>query len=114
MIFEMETPRGMYLGDSDSVDITSHLLPRGWRWEVISSHEGHYQRPDGFTPQKTRGYLCLDRHRKGSSHLDLATSLRNGQPRAASTRTCRVGSSATMPLPKKCGSGTWAISESAQ
>lgn len=29
VIFEMETARGMYLGGSDSVDDTSHLLPRG-------------------------------------------------------------------------------------
>ncbi|MCS4255967.1 hypothetical protein M2405_004270 [Rhodococcus erythropolis] len=47
VIFEMETPRGMYLGGSDSVDDTSHLLPRGMRWQVVSSHEGRYQRPDG-------------------------------------------------------------------
>lgn len=47
VIFEMETPRGMYLGGSDSVDDTSHLLPRGMRWKVVSSHEGRYQRPDG-------------------------------------------------------------------
>jgi hypothetical protein len=47
VIFEMETARGMYLGGSDSVDDTSHLLPRGMRWQVVSSHEGRYQRPDG-------------------------------------------------------------------
>lgn len=47
VIFEMETSRGMYLGGSDSVDDTSHLLPRGMRWQVVSSHEGRYQRPDG-------------------------------------------------------------------
>ncbi|MBM4570254.1 hypothetical protein GS489_07490 [Rhodococcus hoagii] len=47
VIFEMETTRGMYLGRSDSVDDTAHLLPRGIQWDVIGAHEGRYQRPDG-------------------------------------------------------------------
>lgn len=47
VVFEMETTRGMYLGRSDSVDDTAHLLPRGLQWDVVGAHEGRYQRPDG-------------------------------------------------------------------
>ncbi|MFZ2529190.1 MAG: hypothetical protein WAX14_16295 [Rhodococcus sp. (in: high G+C Gram-positive bacteria)] len=47
VVFEMETARGMYLGRSDSVDDTAHLLPRGMIWEVVSSHDGRYRRRDG-------------------------------------------------------------------
>lgn len=46
VIFEMETARGMYLGRSDGGDDTAHLLPRGMQWEVVSSHDGRYRRPD--------------------------------------------------------------------
>ncbi len=47
VVFEIETGRGMYLGRSDSVDDTAHLLPRGMRFEVVSAGEGRYRRPDG-------------------------------------------------------------------
>ncbi|MFD7011189.1 hypothetical protein [Rhodococcus jostii] len=47
VVFEIETGRGMYLGRSDSVDDTAHLLPRGMRLEVVSGGEGRYRRPDG-------------------------------------------------------------------
>lgn len=47
VIFEMETARGMYLGQSDGGDDTAHLLPRGMRWEVVGAHDGRYRRVDG-------------------------------------------------------------------
>jgi hypothetical protein len=47
VVFEIETGRGMYLGRSDTVDDTAHLLPRGMRFEVVSAGEGRYRRPDG-------------------------------------------------------------------
>ncbi|WP_301850992.1 hypothetical protein [Rhodococcus pyridinivorans] len=47
VIFEMETSRGMYLGQSDSGDDTAHLLPRGMQWDVVGSHDGRYRKPDG-------------------------------------------------------------------
>ncbi|MCX5046242.1 hypothetical protein OG921_24015 [Aldersonia sp. NBC_00410] len=47
IVFEIQTDRGMYLGRSDRVDDTAHLLPRGMRFEVVSSHLGRYRRPDG-------------------------------------------------------------------
>jgi hypothetical protein len=42
----------MYLGRSDSVDDTAHLLPRGMRLRVAGSHQGNYQRPDGSTGRR--------------------------------------------------------------
>nr|WP_296774173.1 hypothetical protein [Rhodococcus sp. (in: high G+C Gram-positive bacteria)] len=53
VVFEMETTRGMYLGRSDSLDDTSHLLPRGMQWEVASTHQGRYRRPDGTLGRRT-------------------------------------------------------------
>lgn len=47
VVFEMQTRRGAYLGHSDSVDDTSHLLPRGLRLRVAGSHRATYRRPDG-------------------------------------------------------------------
>jgi len=47
VVFEIETDRGMYMGRSDTVDDTAHLLPRGMRFEVVSAGEGRYRRPDG-------------------------------------------------------------------
>lgn len=46
-VFEIQTRRGMYLGRSDSLDDTTHLLPRGMRLRVVSAHLARYQRPDG-------------------------------------------------------------------
>jgi hypothetical protein len=45
--FEIATRRGMYLGRSDSVDDTTHLLPRGLQLRVVGSHHARYRRPDG-------------------------------------------------------------------
>ncbi|MFF2027530.1 hypothetical protein [Rhodococcus koreensis] len=43
VVFEIETDRGMYVGRSDTVGDTAHLLPRGMRFEVISAGEGRYR-----------------------------------------------------------------------
>lgn len=51
-VFEIQTRRGMYLGRSDSVDDTAHLLPRGLRLRVAGTHLATYQRPDGTTGQR--------------------------------------------------------------
>ncbi len=51
-VFEIQTRRGMYLGRSDSVDDTAHLLPRGMRLRVAGTHEATYQRPDGSTGRR--------------------------------------------------------------
>lgn len=48
-VFEIQTRRGAYLGRSDSVDDTAHLLPRGLRLRVVGSHLATYRRPDGST-----------------------------------------------------------------
>lgn len=46
-VFEIQTRRGMYLGRSDSVEDTAHLLPRGMQLRVVGSHLARYRRPDG-------------------------------------------------------------------
>lgn len=46
-VFEIQTRRGMYLGGSDSVDDTTHVLPRGGRFGIVGTHLARYQRPDG-------------------------------------------------------------------
>lgn len=48
-VFEMQTRRGAYLGQSDKRDNTQHLLPRGLEFEVVGVHEATYQNPDGAT-----------------------------------------------------------------
>jgi hypothetical protein len=48
-VFEIQTRRGMYLGRSDSIDDTAHLLPRGMRLRIAGVHQATYQRPDGST-----------------------------------------------------------------
>ena len=40
VVFEKETDRGIYMGRSDTVAATAHLLPRGMRFEVVSAGEG--------------------------------------------------------------------------
>ncbi|MEV8027439.1 MULTISPECIES: hypothetical protein [Cellulosimicrobium] len=50
--FEMQTRRGAYLGHSDKVDSTAHLLPRGMEFEVADVHQASYRTPEGRT--KTR------------------------------------------------------------
>lgn len=52
VVMEIQTRRGMYLGGSDSVDRTGHLLPRGIRLQVTGSHIATYQRPDGATGER--------------------------------------------------------------
>lgn len=46
-VFEIQTRRGLYLGRSDSVDDTTHVLPRGVRFKIAGTHLARYQRPDG-------------------------------------------------------------------
>ena len=48
-VFEISTRRGQYVGQSDSLDNTAHLLPRGMRLQVVGTHEATYQAPDGTT-----------------------------------------------------------------
>lgn len=45
VVFEMETRRGAYLGQSDKKDNTGHLLPRGMRFEVVDVHQASYEGP---------------------------------------------------------------------
>jgi len=52
VVCEIQTTRGMYLGRSDKVDDTAHLLPRGMRLRVVGSHTATYRRPDGTTDQR--------------------------------------------------------------
>ena len=49
VVFEMQTRRGAYLGRSDKLDDTAHLLPRGMRFSVVGMHHATFQRPDGST-----------------------------------------------------------------
>ena len=51
-VFEIQTRRGMYLGRSDSVDDTGHLLPRGMRLRVAGVHTATFRRPDGSTGRR--------------------------------------------------------------
>lgn len=46
-VFEIHTRRGAYLGGSDTVDNTAHLLPRGMELLVIATQDVTYSRPDG-------------------------------------------------------------------
>lgn len=46
-VFEIQTRRGIYLGRSDSVDDTTHILPRGVQFKVAGTHMARYVRPDG-------------------------------------------------------------------
>ncbi len=53
LLLEVQTRRGMYLGRSDSVDDTTHLLPRGMRLRVAGdAHYAAYRRPDGTTGRR--------------------------------------------------------------
>lgn len=48
IMFEVVTNRGMYLGRSDSVEDTRHLLPRGMRFEIVGVGPATYEtRPHG-------------------------------------------------------------------
>jgi hypothetical protein len=46
-VLEIATRRGMYLGRSDSLDDTTHVLPRGLRARVVGFHHAVFVRPDG-------------------------------------------------------------------
>nr|WP_232530516.1 hypothetical protein [Mycobacterium intracellulare] len=47
VVFEIVTSRGMYLGRSDSVEDTTHLLPRGMQFAVTSADYAVYEAGDG-------------------------------------------------------------------
>lgn len=51
-VFEIQTRRGFYLGGSDSVDNTGHLLPRNLQLKVSGVHEVSYRRPDGSSGRR--------------------------------------------------------------
>lgn len=51
-VFEIQTRRGVYLGGSDSVDNTGHLLPRSLQLEVTGVHEVSYRWPDGSSGRR--------------------------------------------------------------
>lgn len=42
LMFELTTSRGMYFGHSDTVEDTTHLLPRGLACEVVSAADAIY------------------------------------------------------------------------
>lgn len=44
---EIQTRRGAYLGHSDSMDDTTHLLPRGMRLQIVGVSRVEYRTPDG-------------------------------------------------------------------
>jgi hypothetical protein len=49
LVFEVVTSRGMYLSRSDSVEDTTHLLPRGMQLHVASAQYAIYEtRSGGF------------------------------------------------------------------
>ena len=49
VVFEVVTSRGMYLGRSDRVEDTTHLLPRGMQFDVTSAeHVAYATRSGGF------------------------------------------------------------------
>lgn len=47
VVFEIATSRGMYLGRSDSLEDTAHLLPRGMRFEVAAVESATYATQSG-------------------------------------------------------------------
>lgn len=51
-VFELQTRRGAYLGQSDKKDNTQHLLPRGTEFEVVGVQEVSYRSPDGSTGKR--------------------------------------------------------------
>lgn len=52
VVFEIQTRRGAYLGNSDKKDNTRHLLPRGLELQVSDIHHAPYQAPDGSTGRR--------------------------------------------------------------
>ena len=53
-VLKIQTRRGIYLGRSDSVDDTAHLLPRRVRLRVVGNPAATYRRRDGSTGQVTQ------------------------------------------------------------
>lgn len=47
VIFETVTPRGLYLGRSDTVPDSTHLLPRGMNFEIVDAGTAPFHTPDG-------------------------------------------------------------------
>ncbi|AWK76879.1 hypothetical protein CBI38_36480 (plasmid) [Rhodococcus oxybenzonivorans] len=45
VVFEIQTDRGMYYGQSSRVDNSHHLLPRGMQLQVVGAHFVPYERP---------------------------------------------------------------------
>jgi hypothetical protein len=48
LMFEMTTSRGMYFGHSDSVEDTTHVLPRGMPCEVVAACHAVYQNGSSY------------------------------------------------------------------
>lgn len=48
LMFEITTSRGMYFGHSDSVEDTTHVLPRGMPCEVVATGQAVYQDGNGY------------------------------------------------------------------
>ncbi len=72
-VFEIETRRGAYLGQSDRLDNTQHLLPRGLELEVVSVHPAAYMTPAGLTD--TRMVVQL---RDATTALDTGIATKGG------------------------------------
>ncbi len=53
VVFEMQTRRGAYLGQSDKRDNTRHLLPRGLDFEVVGVAEAPFVYPSGRRGTRT-------------------------------------------------------------
>jgi hypothetical protein len=47
-MFEMTTSRGMYFGHSDTVEDTTHVLPRGMSFDVASAGYAVYENAGGY------------------------------------------------------------------
>lgn len=67
LAFEIQTRRGIYLGGSDTVDDTAHLLPRGMRLRVTGTQTARYRRPDGTHGETTVVQLVDTDEQQGRS-----------------------------------------------
>lgn len=66
LVFEIQTRRGAYVGQSDASDNTAHLLPRAMRMKVVGSHVAQFVRPDGTTGERVVVQMVdVDSVRKG-------------------------------------------------
>lgn len=48
LVFEIVTSRGAYLGRSDTVEDTTHLLPRAMNMQAVSAEHITYETPGGY------------------------------------------------------------------